>query len=196
VLIVAPSPLFCRDLAGVVYSDHSGPSAQGTGVVALSTKLGLVNIHYQKPIKQDFSSDRCWDVGAVWSVKTKQVGEHEELIRAHCTGKMDADVHSAWIAVRNYIRSVANAVGEDLGYQATRRRPVTVKMGDVSVDVAGYLDFGASGMCLDLRRRINSSTIVINSSADCHFNPDLAFRVEQIQPDVWQVSSVQPAPLK
>jgi len=100
------------------------------------------------------------------------------------------------MAVRKYIRSVANAAGQELGYQPNRRGPVNVKMGEVKVDLSGYLNlnFGSAGMCLEMKQRINSSTIVIESSLDCYFIPNLDFRVEQIRPSTWEVSSVKPVP--
>lgn len=189
-----PSVLLCRDLTGVVYWNHSGPSGHGTGTLQLSTDLGLVEVDYQKPIQHNFSSDRCWELGAIWSVTTKQSSLNEELIRARCAGKLDMSVHSAWMAVRNYIQSVAKAAGAEFGFQPNRRKTVNVTLGELQVNLAGYLDFGSTGMCLEMRRKIDKKTAVIESSADCYFTPNLSFRVEQVQSSMWQVSSVEPAP--
>jgi hypothetical protein len=185
-----PSPLLGRDLTGVVYSDHSGASANGAGVVQLSTKTGLVDIHYGKPIKANFSDGRCREVGAVWTVEIERLVETDELIKAHCTGKLDNDVHSSWMAVRAYIEGVAKAAGQELGYQPNRRGTVKVKMGEIEIDLSGYLNFGSTGMCLEMKERTDSNTIVIESSADCLFIPDLDFKVEQAPPGVWRVTSV------
>lgn len=177
ILIINPSTLLCRELTGTVFSDHSGPSAKGTGVVQLSTRVGLVSIQYQKPIEQDFADKRCSEVGAIWTVQTRPLLGVDELVRAHCVGNVETEVHSAWMAVRNFIKTVATAAGQELGYQPNRRGPVNVKMGEVQTDLAGYLNFGSTGMCLEMKQRVDAKTIIIASSADCFFFPELDFRV-------------------
>jgi len=192
ILIASPSTLLCEELTGVVYSDHSGPSANGVGEVQLSTKTGLVAISYQKPIKMDSADHRCYEVGAIWTVQFEP--QTYELVRVHCVGKLDTDVHSAWMAVRNYIKAVAKAAGQDLGYQPNRRGPVNAKMGEVEIDLSGYLNFGSTGMCLEMKQHIDNNTILIESSADCYLIPDIDFRVEQIRPTAWEVTSVKAVP--
>lgn len=64
-------------------------------------------------------------------------------------------------------------------------------MNGINVDVFGYLSFGLSGMCLEMSKRVNRDTIVIRSTADCHFSPHLEFRVVQVKRDVWKVDSVE-----
>lgn len=102
-------------------------------------------------------------------------------------------MHSAWIAARNYIKTVAQDAGYELGFQPGRRSPIIVKMDGVEVDISGYLNFGASGMCLEMKGRVNAKTIIIESSADCYFGPDyyLDFAVEQVAPAAWRVTSVK-----
>jgi hypothetical protein len=178
--------LFGREVTGVVYSDHSGPSGHGTGKVQLSTKAGLVSFHYQKPVKQRFSNPNCGDVGAIWTVRA----EDNELISVRCDGLLDERVHSAWMAVRNYIRSIAETAGHTLGYKPNRPRPLRVRMSGIDVDISGYLDFGESGMCLDMYKRVDSKSIIIRSSADCYFYPNLDFRVEEASPNTWRVVEV------
>ena len=39
--------------------------------------------------------------------------------------------------------------------------------------------------------RLNASTIVIESSADCYFYPDLDFTVERVTQTVWRVIDVK-----
>jgi hypothetical protein len=192
IMIMSPSTLQSRELTGIVYSHHCGPSGTGTCEVQLSTKTGLVHFAYQKPIKLDSSDDRCWEVGAIWTVETER--RTGELVRVHCVGKLDTDVHSAWMAVRNYIKAVAKAAGEELGYQPNRRGPVNAKMGEVEIDLSGYLNFGSTGMCLEMKQHIDNNTILIESSADCYFIPDIDFRVEQIRPTAWEVTSVKAVP--
>jgi len=54
-LTVNPATLLCRQLEGTLYSDHSGPSGHGVGTLELSTQNSLIPVHYQKPIRNDFS---------------------------------------------------------------------------------------------------------------------------------------------
>jgi hypothetical protein len=178
-------------LTGAVYSDHSGPSGRGTGDVVLATHGGLVRIHYQKPIKHKFSSDRCWQLGAIWTVWTRRGPNAEELIRAECGGAVDAAVNSGGRAVLDYIKSTARRAGYDLGFQPGRRRPVIVTMHAVDVDVSGYLNFPGSGMCLEVKERRNNSTVLIASSADCYFKPDIVFTAERVGASGWGVTSVK-----
>src|SRR5580704_18998166 len=78
------------------------PSGNGAGELELSTTTGLIRIHYQKPIRQDFLKATCREVGAIWTVQTggRGVLGEDELVRAHCDGKVDAAVHGAWIGAR------------------------------------------------------------------------------------------------
>jgi hypothetical protein len=192
-LLMNPPILFCRTLTGIVYSDHSGPSGNGTGELELSTKAGLIRIHYQKPIPQDFRTQRCREVGAIWTVQTGKSGilEEDELVRAHCDGKVDAAVRGAWIGAKSYIEKAAKDSGYTLGYQPDRRGPAQVDMGGRKVEISGYLNFATTGMCLEMHDRLNASTIVIESSADCYFYPDLEFTVERVTQTVWRVINVK-----
>jgi hypothetical protein len=183
----SPGFLFGRELTGTLYSDHSGPSGRGTGILVLATKTGLVALHYQKPVKQRFTKSSCQDVGAIWTVRA----EGEELVSASCNGIIDIKVHSAWMAVRSYIQSTAEAAGQTMGYRPDRRGPVRVEMDGIDVDLSGYLNFGASGMCLEMDRRVDSKTIVIRSSGDCYFYPQLGFTVHEGSPNLWHVLGIK-----
>ena len=191
--LMNPSVLLCRTLTGIVYSDHSGPSANGTGELELATQTGLIRIHYQKPIREDFSKTTCREVGAVWTVQTDGNRElrEDELVRAHCDGNVDAAVHGAWIGVKSYIEKAAKDGGYALGYQPDRRGPIQVEMDGRKVEISGYLNFATTGMCLEMHDRLNAGTIVIESSADCYFYPDLDFTVARVTQTLWRVVNVK-----
>lgn len=192
VLIASPSTLLCRQLEGVVYSDHSGPSGHGTGMLELATQIGLVPVHYQKPFRNDFAKiGQCWEVGAIWTVWTSGGPRGgDELVKAHCMGRLDEPIHSAWLATRAYIEAAARQAGYPPGFQIGRRGPLEVEMNGLKVDAYGYLSFGMSGMCLEMKRRLNPKTIIIASSADCYFWPELDFTAEQIDSTNWRVKTV------
>jgi len=61
-----------------------------------------------------------------------------------------------------------------------------VKINGVRSDVSGYLDFPGNEMCLEVKERVSSVTVVIASPTDCYFDPDIDFRVEGIAPLVWR----------
>ena len=187
-LFASATLLIAQELAGVVYSDHSGPAADGVGEVQLATKTGLVSLDYQKPVKLSFSKGSCSDPGAVWMVRADFL--RGTLISAKCDGSLDRPVHSAWLAVRAYIESLASAAGEEMGYRQDRRGPVRVPMNGLVVDISGYLNFGSSGMCLEVGKRIDSHTVIIRSSADCYFFPDLDFKVREVKSNTWRVGEV------
>jgi hypothetical protein len=189
------STILGRDLSGTVYSDHSGPSGNGTGIVTLATSTGLISIHYQKPIHQDFLGDNCRHLGALWTVRTapwtarpeQKSLEMEELVRARCNGRVDVPVHSAWLATLNYIKEAAHHAGHELGFRPNRFGPINVNMDGINVDVSGYLNFPGNGMCLEVKERVSKATVVIESSADCAFQPDIEFTAKQTGPNTWAV---------
>ena len=189
--LVFSSTTIARQLTGAVYSDHSGPSGHGTGEVLLATSVGLISIHYQKPIQHRFSNDRCWQLGAIWTVRTDGGRGAEELITARCNGAVDAPVNFAWSAVLEYIKTIALHAGHELGFQLNKRGPIIVNFGAVDVDVSGYLDFPGDGMCLEMKQRVSNSAIVIASSADCYFIPDIDFTVERLGAAAWRVTHVK-----
>lgn len=192
------STILGRDLSGTVYSDHSGPSGRGTGIVRLATSTGLISIHYQKPIHGDFLSDNCRHLGALWTVRTalwttrpeQKSLEIEELVRVHCNGRVDVPVHSAWLAALDYIKEAAHRAGYELVFQPNRFGPINVNMDGINVDVSGYLNFPGNGMCLEVKERVSKATVVIESSADCFFQPDIEFTTKQTGPNMWAVTSV------
>ena len=186
-LVVFSTPSISRELTGVVYSDHSGPSAHGVGHLSLATKGGLAEIDYAKPIEGRFSTMTCWELGAIWTVWTGQTDAGEELIRAQCNGAVDEAVHSAWNAAHDYIDTTARAAGHETGFQPNRRGPIFVTLKEVKVELSGYLQFPGRGMCLEVKERVNRSTVIIATSADCYFYPGVNFVVERISPSAWSV---------
>ena len=68
--------------------------------------------------------------------------------------------------------------------------PIKVQMNGFTVDISGYLNFGETGMCLEVNNRIDNHTIIIRSSADCYFFPDLDFKMREVSPNVWHVANI------
>jgi hypothetical protein len=194
VLLSNPAMLVCRELTGTVYSEHSGPSGRGTGFVKLSTNVGIVSIRYQKPIQGDLKSQACYELGAIWTVDTKRLDGEDELVRVRCDGRLDTHVHSAWLAVLRYLQNVAESDGQKIGFDRNRRGPVTVNIDDVRADISGYLNFPGNGMCLEVKNRTDTKRIVITSSAECYFTPDLDFTVELVGSSEWHVTGVRAVP--
>jgi hypothetical protein len=118
----------------------------------------------------------------------------EELVRVRCNGSLDGEIHSAWLAVLSYLQNVAESAGQKVGFEPNRRGPVIVNMGNVRVDISGYLNFPGNGMCLEMKNRIDPKGILITSSADCYFTPDLDFTVDLQDSSQWRVTSVRAAP--
>jgi hypothetical protein len=188
-----PAALFSRELTGTVYADHSGVSATGTGDITLATRdSGLVTIYYQKPIRLQFSDDRCSHLGAIWTVRTDQRDGTDELISARCDGAVDVPVHSAWTAVLAHLKTVAQSLGQRIGFQRERRGPIVVSMDELKVEISGYLQFPGNGMCLELKERVNDATVIIESSPDCHLHPKLDFTVKRVSSSVWNVTNIKP----
>ena len=191
-LTVTSSALSSRVLTGAVYWDHSGPSGQGVGQVALSTRNGPIIIHYQKgEVITKFAEGVCGELGAIWTVQTKRSPRGaDELVSVTCDGGLDSTVHSAWLAVREFLRVAAESAGYKVGYDPNRRGPIRLRLGQVENDISGYLDFGSSSMCLEMKKQINQRTVLIHGSGECFFWPALDFTVERDASSVWRVTSV------
>jgi len=191
-LIMISSTLSGRELKGAVYWDHSGPSGRGVGQVALSTRNGSVVIHYQKgEVIAKFSDRTCGELGAIWTVQTKRSPSGtNELVSVKCDGGVDATVHGAWLAVREFLRVTAESAGYKVGYDPNRRGPIRLRLGQVENDISGYLNFGSTGMCLEMKKQVDQRTVLIHGSADCYFWPALDFTVERDASSVWRVASV------
>jgi len=191
-LAVTASALSGRELTGVVYWDHSGPSGQGVGEVALATRSGSVVIRYQKgQVITKFSDETCGELGAIWTVQTKQSSRgNEELVSVKCDGGLDATVHAAWQAVHEFLRVAAESAGYKVGYDPNRHGPIRLRLGQVENDISGYLNFGSTGMCLEMKKQIDQRTVLIHGSADCYFWPALDFTVERDASSIWRVTAV------
>ncbi len=190
--IVTPSALSGRELTGAVYWDHSGLSGRGVGDVALSTSNGSVVIHYQKgEVTTKFSDGTCAELGAIWTAQTKRSPSGtDELISVKCDGRLDATVHGAWLAVRDFLRVAAENAGYKVGYDPNRRGPIRLRLGQVENDISGYLNFGSTGMCLEMKKQVDQRTVLIHASEDCYFWPLLDFTVERDASSVWRVTEV------
>ena len=188
-LLGISSTLFGRDLSGIVYSDHSGFSASGTGIVKLATSTGLISIHYQKPFPGNFSDDTCGHLGAIWTVRTEK-NSLEELVGARCN---DPPVHSAWMATLDYVKDAVHRSGYELGFKLDRpsRPHQIVNMDGLDIEVSGYLDFPGNGMCFEVKERVSKTTVIIESSPDCYFYPPVEFTNKQTGPNSWAVTGVK-----
>ena len=186
------STLFGRDLSGTVYSDHSGPSGTGTGIVKLATSTGLISIHYQKPFPGNFSANTCSDLGAIWTVRTEK-NSLEELVGARCNGRVDVAVHSAWMATLDYVKDAIHRAGFELGFQPNRPRSPRqiVNMAGLDIDVSDYLNFPGNGMCFEVKERVSNASVIIESSPDCYFYPAVDFTNKQSGPNSWAVTGVK-----
>ena len=71
-----------------------------------------------------------------------------------------------------------------------RRGPIRLRLGQVENDISGYLDFGSSGMCLEMKKQLNEREGIIIHSGECYFWPALDFTVERDASSVWRVTSV------
>ena len=114
----------------------------------------------------------------------------DELISVKCDGGLDGTVHGAWLAVREFLRVAAESKGYNVGFDPNRRGPIRVRLGQVENDISGYLNFGSTGMCLEMKKHVDQRTVLIHGSAECYFRPVLDFTVERDASSAWRVTSV------
>lgn len=91
-------------LTGVVYGRLTSPSGRGVESVFIATPAKVQEFVYSKPLKSEFASPSCEDVGAIWTIDVLRDGSTGgKLLRAFCDGKTDLNVTAAAQQIRRYL---------------------------------------------------------------------------------------------
>ena len=194
-LTALPGVLSARELTGVLYSEHSGPSATGTGEARIATADGMVvSLFFQKPVKKVFSKAVCNDLGAVWRVTTEVLPERgETLVAATCTGQINVAVHSAWLGVKRFLEVLAQGEAQGSERLSAGERSAASHINWTTIDLSGYSRYGQNGKCLEVDRQVGRDIVNIRTSLDCLIDTAFEFRVGLVSGDAWQVLSVKRA---
>jgi len=90
-----------ESLRGIVYANSSGASGSGTGIIRFAVSDNRIeDLYYSKPLKTQFRSPQCQDIGAIWSLElTKTM----DVISAECDGKVDEWAHGSWLVIRDFL---------------------------------------------------------------------------------------------
>lgn len=101
-----------RQVTGVLISDESGVSAQGTGTLRVLSRNKIYEFFYQKPYPQSFAEPGCRELGARWTVRFKSRSGSSvglQIVSASCTGESDESVRSGVALVLQYLDHLAKA---------------------------------------------------------------------------------------
>ena len=160
-------------LVGTVYANQSGPSGAGTGSLRLATKLSVFELYFQKPIPGRRPDPICRDLGAYWEVTAKIIRPGQgNLIDATCQGKVDEEIHSAWLRVIELLNlasagsfsktdGLRNEEWRSLGYSNRN-----LKLQDL--DLSSYMPERNAGDCLEVYEKFSASRVIIQISENCH----------------------------
>ncbi|MBN8731355.1 MAG: hypothetical protein J0L64_12490 [Acidobacteria bacterium] len=90
------------DLRGVVVETYGGVSGRGVQTAHLMVGKREYRLSYGKAVlKPEFSSPRCREIGAIWSVRAR-IGKDArgDLLRAQCDGSTQPEVYEPQRIVR------------------------------------------------------------------------------------------------
>jgi hypothetical protein len=156
-LTIGPKLCGAETLKGVVFSDDSGPSADATGMVQLAVGKTVYDLYYGEPLKREFRSKTCWDIGAIWSVVVRMLPELDstrEIDSVSCTGQVDDNAHGPWLVVRDYLQVAQDPSRSPYGLLSARwRASPEFRQYEAKVkglDLSGYGFFGVGGRCIEV----------------------------------------------
>lgn len=161
-------------LRGVLYSDHGGPSATGTGDIGLVVAEKKYRIHYQKPYPQFFSTPACRDIGALWSVVvTMETATEGELHRATCRETFDQSIHGPWLTVRSFLAELRAGWSRRSERALTSQLRQSASFGPLLdklrlLDTSNYRKYGNEGRCLDATGTLGPAATYIHAGMGCY----------------------------
>lgn len=162
-----------RILTGTVMSDHRGPSGHAAGVIQLGFGARVHTLYYNEPLARHFSSDLCYDIGAIWSVRY-YMSAHSvpDLWSVSCTGAVTEAVHGPWLVVREYLGSTSRLSPSaakllSQGWRESYRGREYLKLAR-SLDLSDYQSFGKKGTCIDVVRIQETDRAVLRAGGDCY----------------------------
>ena len=163
---------FADDVTGVVLSDHSGPSGHASGTLELAVVGKVQTLYYGEPLVRRFRAAVCRDIGAVWTVSLRATADSTLVIaRASCHGRVDEDVHSSWLLVRDYLEAMMKSQPAAVDSVSARWRSspeyrvYATKTSDL--DLSGYQRFGRDGRCIDVGHKRDKDRIELTAGPDC-----------------------------
>jgi hypothetical protein len=185
-LIIPASTLMARELTGILYANHSGPSGSGTGEIRIKTQNKMVMLAYQKPLAGRFARS-CWEPGSIWTVLTRRTEDRDEVVdEVSCPGKIDITLHEAWTLVRDFMNSVT---GEShLEFKSPRGA-----FDSRDLDWSGYRNFGGDGLCLEIMGYVGheDENLVIRAPIDCALGKIVDFALHKTQRSGWRINSIE-----
>lgn len=196
------STAYPASFSGVVYSNHSGPSSDASGILDLWVQDKLYTLYYGEPFPRDFKSNTCRDIGAIWSVEVRTLPDGTLYVdRAKCTGAVYEVVHKPWQLVTEYLKTVGQnpELSRSLLSQPWRSsvefRKYTEAIRDLRV--SDYERFGHGGTCIDVVRVEGPDRVELSAGVDCYIfikrKPvDLLFTIARsTSTRSWEIDRVQ-----
>ena len=193
-------PGLAGDITGVLLSDHSGPSGRASGTVELAVGGSVQTLYYGEPLPRNFRSVVCRDIGAVWTVSVQAMQDSTlNIERATCDGRVDEDIHSSWLLVRDYLDlTMKSAPGAlDLVSAHWRSSPEYRRYAaeTKNLDLSGYASFGKGGRCVDVGEH-GKDRVELTAGPDCSIvlsgkTVSLVFTIIRFDNRRWEIGRIR-----
>jgi hypothetical protein len=188
-------------MTGILLSNHSGPSADASGIIQLAIGSKVHSVYYDQSLQTHFGTESCADIGAIWTVEFHSLADSSLYAdRAICDGKVNELVHNAWLLIREYLAtmdvrpSAWPKLFSSEWISSPEGQEYELKAGQL--DLTGYHSFGNKGLCIDVTER-QLRVVRLEAGADCHLvlsgEPvDLVFSVaKQIEGKRWRIDRIE-----
>lgn len=159
-------------VTGVVYSNHSGPSANASGMVELAVDGRMLTLFYGSPALSRSAPPVCHDIGAVWTVETRADNGSTVMVGyAACSGKVDTVVHDAWLLFRRYVETLKRPPRYLFSprWRASPEFSAFVAAGK-RIDASFYARLDRAG-CVDVLGR-RGGALLLRAGVDCALTVD------------------------
>jgi hypothetical protein len=191
-------PCQAESFKGTVYANSSGASARGSGMIRLAVGSNRIDeLYYSKPLPKKFSSPKCSDIGAIWSVEVKDA---TDVVSAQCDGKLDEEAHGPWLLIKEFLDRLRQSSPASFDLFTSRWRNSADSQGYreklKALDLSSYLTLGTGALCLEVVSVSRGEGTEMQTGADCHLRlqgklVELSFNVVRNKSaNRWEIDSI------
>ena len=194
-------PCCAGSLRGTVFSDHSGQGPHRVGTLWLAVGSKVHELDYGEPVPRHFTSQLCWDIGAIWSVVYQVLPDSSrDISSVDCTGQVDENAHGPWLLVRDYLQLAGDRSTSSRGMLSSRWRAspefqeYEAKVRDL--DLSWSRLHGRPGRCIDVVK-VERERTELRAGGDCGLSlsekpVDLFFSVlRNNRTDRWEIDEIK-----
>jgi len=141
---------------GVLWGENGGEGANPVRTIELAVGNDVYALEYApRFFKPHFRTQTCWEVGAIWTVQVTKLEDLGELIKAACTGQMDAWAHEPAILIKKYLNDLAKGSATALVDVSSVRWKSSSEFENYRtqskhLDLSFYRTHGRAGGCLEI----------------------------------------------